>query len=69
MSPWSFCALPGPQVEALAQDSIGLAALGRLAGRPVPLEALAARVRSADPRRQTAAPSGSVVMRATWSAR
>ncbi|MFF3979626.1 hypothetical protein [Streptomyces sp. NPDC001828] len=51
VSQWSFYVLPGPEVEALAQDSLGLATLSRVAGLPVPFDGLAARVRSADPRR------------------
>ncbi|MEU7112934.1 hypothetical protein [Streptomyces sp. NPDC046182] len=50
ISQWSFYVLPGPEVEALAQDSLGLATLSRLAEPPVSYEGLAARVRSADPR-------------------
>ncbi|MET9604135.1 hypothetical protein ABZZ17_03605 [Streptomyces sp. NPDC006512] len=57
---WSFYVLPGPRVEALAQTSLGLATLSRLAGPSVPFDALAARVRSADPRRSAGAAPGSV---------
>lgn len=56
VSQWSFSVLSHPQVESLAQDSVGLATLSRLAGTPVPFEALAARVRSVDPRRSVDLP-------------
>ncbi|MFJ5806517.1 hypothetical protein [Streptomyces sp. NPDC093093] len=61
VSQWSFYVMPGPQVEALAQDSLGLATLRRLAGTPVAFEALAARVRSLDPRRPPDAPQAAPV--------
>ncbi|MFE5857816.1 hypothetical protein ACFQ61_31955 [Streptomyces sp. NPDC056500] len=51
VSQWSFYVLSHPQVETLAQDSLGLATLSRIAGTPIPFEALATRVRSVDPRR------------------
>ncbi|MFD3542223.1 hypothetical protein ACFWUQ_22415 [Streptomyces sp. NPDC058662] len=51
VSQWSFYVVPAPHIAALAQDSVGLATLNGLVGTPVPFEALAARVRSADPRR------------------
>ncbi|MFC1417813.1 hypothetical protein [Streptacidiphilus cavernicola] len=47
---WLFHVLPAPRVEALGQASLGLTALRRLSGDPVPYAELAPRVRAADPR-------------------